>query len=90
LISCPTDDDDNDDDDDIDCYENRVLVVVDPYILTSYVVLDLHQQNAQITNKVKSAPYHSRTLHMFRLSMSHHQGFSNSDFQMLGRHITMP
>jgi hypothetical protein len=32
-------------------------------------VLDIHQQNAQITYKVQLAPYHSQTLHMFRLSM---------------------
>ena len=48
-------------------------------------VLDTHQQNAQITNKVQSALYHSQTLHMFRLSMSHHQGFFNSAYQMLDR-----
>jgi hypothetical protein len=28
---------------------------------TKYI-LDIHQQNAQITNKVQSAPYHSQTL----------------------------
>jgi hypothetical protein len=50
-----------------------------------FIILDTHQQNAQITNKVQSAPYHSQTLHIFRLSMSHHQGFSNSAFQMLDR-----
>jgi hypothetical protein len=50
-----------------------------------FIILEIHQQNAQITNKVQSAPYHKQTLHMFRLSMSHHQGFSNSAFQMLDR-----
>jgi hypothetical protein len=48
-------------------------------------VLGIHQQNAQITNKVQSALYHNQILHMFRLSMSHHQGFFNSAFQMLDR-----
>jgi hypothetical protein len=50
-----------------------------------FIILDIHQQNAQITNKVKSALYHSQTLDMFRLSLSHHQGFFNSAFQMLDR-----
>jgi hypothetical protein len=49
------------------------------------MILDIHQQNAQITNKVQSAPYHKQSLHMFRLSMSHHQGFFNSAFLMLDR-----
>jgi hypothetical protein len=50
-----------------------------------FIILDIHQQNAQITNKVRIAPYHSQTLHMFRLSTSHHQVFFNSAFQMLDR-----
>jgi hypothetical protein len=47
-------------------------------------ILEIHQQ---ITKKVQSALYYSRTLHMFWLSMSHHQGFSNSAFQMLDRSV---
>jgi hypothetical protein len=47
--------------------------------------LDIHQENAQINNKAQLAPYHSQSLNMFRLSMSRHQGFSNSAFQMLDR-----
>jgi hypothetical protein len=35
-----------------------------------FIIVDNHQQNAQITNNVQSAPYHKQTLHMFRLSMS--------------------
>jgi hypothetical protein len=27
-------------------------------------ILDIHQQNAQITNKVQLAPYHCQTLHI--------------------------
>jgi hypothetical protein len=49
-----------------------------------FIILDIHQQNAQITKKVQSAPYHKQTLHMFRLSMSHHQGFFNSAFSNAG------
>jgi hypothetical protein len=30
-------------------------------------ILDIHQQNAQITNKVQSAPYHSQNLHVSAL-----------------------
>jgi hypothetical protein len=62
--------------------ENHVCSLNSPSI---FIILDIHQQNAQITNKVQSALYHSQTLHTFRLSMSHHQGFSNSAFQMLDR-----
>jgi hypothetical protein len=40
-----------------------------------FIILDIHQQNAQIINKVQLAPYHSQTLHMFQLSTIHHQEF---------------
>ena len=56
--------------------------------------MDLHRMHIyileiqqQITKKVQSALYYSRTLPMFWLSMSHHQGFSNSAFQMLDRSV---
>jgi hypothetical protein len=62
----------------------RVFSLNSPCI---FIILDIHQQNAQITNNVQSALYHSQTLHMFRLSMSHHQEFSNSAFQMLVRSV---
>jgi hypothetical protein len=39
-----------------------------------FIILDIHQQNAQIINQVQSAPYHSQPLHMFRLSMSPDDG----------------
>ena len=52
--------------------------------------LDIHQQNAQIINKVQSAPYHKQTLHMFQLSMSHHQGFSIVLFKFLFKIYSVP
>jgi hypothetical protein len=60
-----------------------MFVVLCIYTKLHVYILDIHQQNAQITNKVQSAPYHKQTLHMFQLSMSHHQGFFNSVFQGL-------
>jgi hypothetical protein len=50
-------------------------------------VPEIHQQMHKSLKRVQSALYYSRTLHMFRLSMSHHQGLSNSASQMLDRPI---
>jgi hypothetical protein len=56
-------------------YKNGYANAPQCYVIqTLHIFLDIHQQNAQITNKLQLAPYHSQTLHMFRLSMSHHQG----------------
>jgi aspartate/tyrosine/aromatic aminotransferase len=59
-----------------DLTKEQWIKVADIVQVTTLCILDIHQQNAQITNKVQSALYHSQTLHMFRLFMSHHQGFS--------------
>jgi hypothetical protein len=52
-----------------------------------FIIPEIHQQMHKSLKKVQSALYYSRTLHMFRLSMSHHQGLSNSASQMLDRPI---
>jgi hypothetical protein len=60
--------------------ESSLKVETDPVSETYRVNLDIHQQDAQITNEVQSALYHSQTLHMFRLFMSHHQGCVGFDY----------
>jgi hypothetical protein len=78
----------------VSLFYNKLYRVISSFVLLidfslnspcNFIILDIHQQNAQITNKVQSVPYHSQTLHMFRLFINHHQGFFNSAFQMLDR-----